>query len=526
MSKAITEKTEAQTAPPQWGTGVEMAPSVLREDEPTVARTVGLIGACLVIFGGTALMVNAIGWNYRVGVGWGTLITVTGLVGLLWHAAFDPDLQVRRLYWGMGLAMLALGALLCVIPLRGGIGGLFGLGYPSFAVALLFLLATHRHETDAGIRQMTLYALGGGGMAMAVIAFLFSNNFWGEFLVPYGVLLALMGLAYLAAFATRQGTTTDLGHQVSVGIGVLGLIAFLIGALRSAIPWMIFQFGWVQIKPASYLVPWGLLFMGVGLLYGAISLGLWSDNRIVILTRRELTSFFYSPLAYIVLLALTFLGWWRFAEFISLLARPDVGPLFEPVVQYFVLSWWTVISVIFIIPALTMRLLSEEKRTGTLEVLLTAPVNESSVVISKFLACLVVFLLAWVPWGLFLVGLRIIGGKTFDYQALLSFFIVLTCTGAGFVAMGVFFSSLTRNQVISAILTFAGMLGLTFIYFIKRDLEPQSAWAAVITHTSYVELWFSSLQGVIIPRQLLFHISATILWLFLATKVLEARRWS
>src|SRR5438874_12989983 len=98
-------------------------------------------------------------------------------------------------------------------------------------------------------------------------------------------------------------------------------------------------------------------------------------------------------------------------------------PIFEPIVQYFILDWPPVICVIFIVPVLTMRLLSEEKRTGTLEVLLTAPVNESTVVLSKFLACLILYLVLWAPWGLFLVALRIIGGQPFDYQALMSFFI-------------------------------------------------------------------------------------------------------
>ena len=90
----------------------------------------------------------------------------------------------------------------------------------------------------------------------------------------------------------------------------------------------------------------------------------------------------------------------------------------------------------FLVPALTMRLLSEEKRTGTLEVLLTAPVNEAAVVLSKFLACWLFFMLCWVPTGLYLIALRVEGGQPFDYRPLLSFYLAVGASGAAFIAIG------------------------------------------------------------------------------------------
>ena len=397
MSKAITDKTEDRS-PQGWPAGVETAPSLVREDEPTVARTFGLLGASCVLFGGLTLVINAIWHTARVDVGWGTFILVAGLAGMLSHAAFDRDLQVRRLYWGMGLALLTLGGLLCLLTAFLGRPVLFGTGFPAVVVGLLFLLAVQRYETDPAVRRLTLAAVGGAGLAMAVVAFLFGNNVWGEFLIPYGVLLALAGLAYLTAFASQAGTATDLGYRAGLGIGALGALAFAAGLLRSAVPPLLHSWGWVRTAPAPFLVPWGLLLMGLGVLYLAVSVALCSDNRLVVLTRRELSSFFYSPLAYIVLFGLTVVGWILFLRFVDQLAFPDTGPrgrvaLMEPVVKWFFLDWPPIICLIFVIPVLTMRLLSEEKRTGTLEVLLTAPVNESSVVLSKFLACLILFLL-------------------------------------------------------------------------------------------------------------------------------------
>ncbi len=198
----------------------------------------------------------------------------------------------------------------------------------------------------------------------------------------------------------------------------------------------------------------------------------------------------------------------------------------------------TILFVIFAIPALTMRLLSEEKRTGTLEVTMTTPVEEVQVVLSKFFAAWIMYLLMWVPLGIYLIAFRLGTAANFDYWPLLSFSVALLLTGAMFVSMGVFFSSLTRNQVISGVLTFTGMLCLTLIIILKDILErpmggmgrmavPQSNdWlVAILKHISYLDFWSDTMQGRMMLRQMLFPVTATILWLFLSVKVLEARKW-
>src|SRR5262249_54769175 len=148
------------------------------------------------------------------------------------------------------------------------------------------------------------------------------------------------------------------------------------------------------------------------------------------------------------------------------------------------------------------------------------------VVLSKFFAAFALFLLGFVPWGLFLVALRIEGGREFDYRPLLSFFIAVACSGAGFLSMGLFFSSLTRNQIAAAILTFVGMVALTALFFIQGQIPPQSIWGSVVSHVSYLDLWINSLEGTLAPRLLVFHVSAMVFWLFLTTQVLGARKWS
>jgi ABC-type transport system involved in multi-copper enzyme maturation permease subunit len=275
-----------------------------------------------------------------------------------------------------------------------------------------------------------------------------------------------------------------------------------------------------------------MLLMLLGMLYMAVSAGICSDRPLAVLTRRELAAFFYSPIAYIVLFCFTLVGAIQYGLFVSRayeISNTSAGfstrPMVEPIIIQYNFSLLPVFVIVFIVPLLTMRLLSEEKRTGTLEVLLTAPVSETSVVLSKFLAALVFFLLIWVPWGLFLIALRVGTGASFDYRPLLSFSIGLMCSGAGFLSMGLFFSALTRNQIASAVLTTLGMVVLLAIYFVNLEVPETSAWHAVLSSASFVDQWMSTLQGKLSARDIVVPISSAILWLFLTVKVIEARKW-
>jgi ABC-type transport system involved in multi-copper enzyme maturation permease subunit len=513
-SKISMENTEHQSLTDEWRSHRETAPSFMREEEPTVPRWVGLVGLMLVTLGSMALVMAAIGRGSMVSPTWGTLFTVVGLACLLYHATRDAELQVRRTYGLLGYLFLAAGILVTVLPGKGQQAGdnFLPYGFTFLMLALFFLLPFARNETNPGWQRIVLAVLGLVGTALAVTGFV-GGSINISFLIPYGLVLAVLGLAYLWAFVGLRGISDDVGYRVGLAIGAAGLLVFLVALGRS-----LFQ---------TYLIPSGLLLMGLGLLYAIFSAGLCSDNRLVVLTRRELASFFYSPIAYLILFSLTIVGWWLYFKFVGVVVTAtQLGePLIEPIVRYYIIDWFPVICAsLVVVPALTMRLLSEEQRTGTLEVLLTAPVDEIWVVLSKFLAVLIFYMVLWLPWGLFLVALRGPNGETFDYRPLLSFFIALFASGAGFLSMGLFFSSLTRNQIISFMLTFVGMLALLMIFFIRRDVES-SAWKNVLSYASYIELWINSLEGKLSPRYLIFHLSAAVFWLFLTVKFMESRRW-
>src|SRR5262249_20265200 len=149
---------------------------------------------------------------------------------------------------------------------------------------------------------------------------------------------------------------------------------------QSLLPQLFYRWGWLATQPKpDYLETAGLLLMLLGLLYTGTATGLSSDSRFIVLTRRELAAFFYSPLAYIILICFAAVAAGQYFFFMLQLDRQAV---LEPVVYQYVWSFAIipVIAQILVIPLLTMRLLSEERRSATLEVLLTAPVNDAPVV--------------------------------------------------------------------------------------------------------------------------------------------------
>lgn len=513
-----------------WDSLGEVAPSAVRAEDPRLARWAGWFGAACVLvavflqfFAQTAAAERPA----TVGAGWRVFFLAVGAACLLLHAARDSDLQVRRTYGVLGLGLLALAIVLSVVPGAGPAGALFlPYGYLCFVLALLFLLAFARHETDAMWRQAVLWSVGVIGVVLAA-AGLVGGNLSANFLLPYGVLLAAAGLFYWWALVVMQGSDSDAGYRAGLALGAVGVVVFLAALGRSVVPPLLMRLGWMERQGAEpYFTLAGVPLMLLGWAYAAVSTGLCSDRQLVVLTRRELGAYFYSPIAYVILVGLTVVAWRSSSIFIGRILEFGEGrPLPEPIVRFFVIDFLPVVSVLLVVPALTMRLLSEERRTGTLEVLLTAPVDETAVVLSKFLAGWVFFMLAWLPWAVFLLALRVEAGP-FDYRPLVSFGIGLASWGAAFVAMGVFFSSLTRNQIASAILTGMGMLVLISVFFVAANLPTGSAWTPLLTYMSFVHTWMNNLQGKLFLRDLLFPVSAAVFWLFLTAKVLEARKWA
>ncbi|MSR31840.1 MAG: hypothetical protein EXR99_10085 [Gemmataceae bacterium] len=504
-------------------------PSDIVAAEPTLARVTGSLGAALVIFGGLALALNLSGRVASVGTGWASFSLAIGMVGLLFHAAFDADTQFRRAYMMFGYLLLVFGVIAFTLPLFGG-PVMFGLGCPVFLLGFFFLLAFLRQETDPALRTMAQGALGLAGSMAAVVGMtgclagpesLRASGYLHHFFT-----LGLFGLVFLLGYFASRGMSDDFAWRSARLLFWAGLALFVYALLRSAAPPLLYSLGFTKARPGDFFVPGGFLLMVLGGLYFASAGLISSESKLAILTLRELGAIFFSPIAYFVLVGFTLAAWLGYIGFIDQLARS--GRNIEPIVRGYVIDLVPVFAIIFIVPAITMRLLSEEQRSGTLEVLLTAPVSELTIVLSKFLAGLAMYLVVWAPFGLYLLALPLAGAPAFDYRPLMSFFFGMSFTGAGFIAMGLFFSSLTRNQIISGVLTFAGMLSLFIVAIIRERIfgqNPGGPWYQLLMHVSFLDVWNNTLEGKLVPKFLLFHGSFAVFWLFLTVKVLESRRW-
>ncbi|MFQ5527894.1 MAG: ABC transporter permease [Thermoanaerobaculia bacterium] len=237
--------------------------------------------------------------------------------------------------------------------------------------------------------------------------------------------------------------------------------------------------------------------------------------------KRELRAYFFSPLAYIVMAALLFVNGFVFWIIISFLSDPRAA-IGAPLQLFFgqTIFFWLVL--VFLTPALTMRLLSEERRSGTIEVLMTAPVTETQIVLGKFFAALVLYAVLWLP-TLAYAGV-IARYSSVDWGPVAAGYLGIFGVGSVFLAVGVFASALTRSQLIAALLSFAILVPMFSFGLLESLFSTEWLKQAF----GYLNLWsqmedFS--KGIVDTRRLVYYLSTTGLFLFLATRALAVRKW-
>jgi ABC-2 type transport system permease protein len=243
------------------------------------------------------------------------------------------------------------------------------------------------------------------------------------------------------------------------------------------------------------------------------------------LLSHEIRMLLVSPSTYVAgVLFLAFMGF----IFTSILELYSKTPLeVSPAQMFFQLFW---LPVLFIVPMLTMKCLAEERRLGTIETLLTTPVTTTEVVLSKYGAAYLLYLTLWGSTaGFFLILHKFSGDARFvDPGPLVGGYLFIAMSGLLFVALGVFASSLSRNQAVAGILCFTmifGLIwGLSFLAgssILNRDaLQPVKLaveYAQVFSHRD------DFTRGVIDTRQLLFYLSGTVLALIFSILGVEAK---
>ena len=239
-------------------------------------------------------------------------------------------------------------------------------------------------------------------------------------------------------------------------------------------------------------------------------------EKIWIITKRELQSYFDSLMAYILLIL--FLG---FSGFFTWIYGSDIFFIKQASLEvFFNIAYWTLF---FFIPSLTMRLLSEENRSGTIELLLTKPVSNWQVIMGKFLATLILIIIALaltLPYYITVANLgNIDNGQVFSgYLALILF-------SAMYISIGIFTSSFTNNQIVSYLLTLS--IGIFFQVIFQMMSSNFSGLTGHILSYLAVGTHFESMaRGVIDSRDLIYFLSFIFFGLVLSETMLIKKRYN
>jgi ABC-2 type transport system permease protein len=243
------------------------------------------------------------------------------------------------------------------------------------------------------------------------------------------------------------------------------------------------------------------------------------------LTRRELASYFLSMTGYIVIAATMFLLGF---SFLDLLKQLQMQPTPMPVTELFYNTWYFWLILILTTPVITMRLFALEKFSGTFETLMTAPVTELQVVMAKFAAGVVFFIVLWLPLLACLFALRHYTGQSagIDSGVVFSTFLGIVLLGSLFISLGLFASALTRSQVAAAMLALGCGATIFLVGILADHLPPQTTWQGQILATlAFFDQMHDFTRGVVDSRPVILYATLTLFFLFLTLRVVETRRW-
>lgn len=253
-------------------------------------------------------------------------------------------------------------------------------------------------------------------------------------------------------------------------------------------------------------------------------------NNIWAVCKKEISTYFTSPIAYVVItvfLVLTgfffhSLIWWFNTQSMQMARNPRMleqlninqmvySPLFHNIS----------IILLLVIPLLTMRLFAEEKKIKTDELLYTSPISINQIILGKYLASLVVLLVMLALTGILSIFTFSYGNP--ELLPVLNGYLGLFLMGTAFMAIGLFFSSLTENQIVAAVLTFGALL----LFWILNWAAGSAGgfWKEVINYLSFFQHFDDMTKGILDTTDLVYYLSFSFFGLFLTHSVLQSRRW-
>jgi ABC-2 type transport system permease protein len=253
-------------------------------------------------------------------------------------------------------------------------------------------------------------------------------------------------------------------------------------------------------------------------------------RNIFYIFKKELRSYFYSPIAYVVLFIFLVITGYFFSAIVTFYSMISFQAMQQPAVAANLNITEGVVNPLFsnmaviillMMPILTMRLFSEEKRLGTFELLMTYPIRDIEVVLGKFLACVTVFATMLALSLVYPVLIAWVGRP--DIKPFISAYIGVFLMGSAFISLGILISTLTENQIIAAVASFGVLLIFWVIGFSAENASP--TLGSILRHLSIIEHFQNFAKGLIDTKDLIYYLNFTLFFLFLTLRSLESNRW-
>jgi len=250
--------------------------------------------------------------------------------------------------------------------------------------------------------------------------------------------------------------------------------------------------------------------------------------------RKEMGHYFVSPIAYIVIGVFLFLSAWFFNYFLTVIIQQSFNmemqsmrfgmPPEIDVPGQVMRGFFGLLStlILFFTPILTMGVFAEERKRGTMELLMTSPVTETQIVLGKFFASLSLFFLMLLPTAGYLVFMCLRSEPMPPFRLLLAGYAGVLLLGGSLLALGTFISSLTENQLIAAVLTFAAFL---FVWVLDLGSTADGGIGATLGYLSIIRHYEDFTRGVIDTSALIYYLSFIALFVFLTVRSIDSMRW-
>jgi ABC-2 type transport system permease protein len=253
-------------------------------------------------------------------------------------------------------------------------------------------------------------------------------------------------------------------------------------------------------------------------------------RNVLAIARKEVRGYFVSPIGWVILGLFAVLFGFFYYAFLGLFVRQSLqmnqfggGPQSMNVNLYMIrpLLQNTSVIILFVLPMVTMRTYAEEKRSGTIELLMTSPVTDLQIILGKFFGALTLYASMLLVTAVYIGMLFRFGDP--EVGPILSGYLGLLLLGGGFIAVGLLVSSLTKNQIVAAMATFGTFLMLWVIGWVGDFAGPTTR--SIVSYLSITEHFDDFSKGVIDTKHLVYYLSFITFGLFLTAKAVDSERW-